>query len=160
MKTWDQAIKQALYMYVHRNQYAYFYGAKGQVLTDGVMNALIDAYPQHFGQYTMDELNVIKDFSRGKIGFDCSGFVEYCTGTPGSSAMQIHNCHNVTSDLVKGPAGSLLYKQGHIGLDVGFGMYVHMPHEGDSIIFGKILEYNWTQTGQSNYLNYEGSDNR
>ena len=161
MRTWDQAIKQALYMYVHRNQYAYFYGAKGQVLTEGVMNSLIDCYPQHFnGRYSKEELDAVKLFSKGKIGFDCSGFTEYCTGTPGSSAMQISECYNVSGDLVQGVAGSLLYKKGHIGLDIGYGYFLHMPHEGDSIILGKILEYDWTTTGQSNYINYKGADSR
>ena len=160
MKTWDSVIKQALYMYVHRDQYAYFYGAKGQVLTDSVMQALIDAEPQHFARFTKEELQCIKDFSRNRVGFDCSGYIGYLTGDWSYSGAQISHCRNVTTDLVAGPAGSLLYKYGHIGLDIGYGYFLHMPREGESIIMGKILEYNWTETGQSNYINYEGSDNR
>lgn len=160
MRTWDEVIKQALFMYVHRDQYAYFYGAKGEVLTEGNMESLIRAYPDHFNKYSPEEISIIKNWSRGKIGFDCSGFISYCSGAWGNSAQLISDCYNKSNDLVKGVAGSFLYKPGHIGLDVGYGMFVDCPTEGQSIRFGKILEYNWTTTGQSKYINYEGANNR
>ena len=96
MKTWDTAIKKALYMYVHRNEYAYFYGAKGEVLTENYMDMLIRMYPNHFKQYTPAQLRQIKNYSIGKIGYDCSGFITACTGAQGNSAMQLDSCNNIS----------------------------------------------------------------
>jgi len=160
MKTWDAVIKKALTMYCHRNEYAYFYGAKGEILTEGVMNYLIRAYPEHFKRYTQIQLQQIRNFSLGKIGYDCSGFLTAVSDIQGSSSMIFSGCDHVTDNLAAGPAGSILYRPGHIGLDVGFGMYVHMPREGESIVFGKISEYVWEWSGQHREINMEGSDSR
>ena len=73
--TYYEVIKKALNMLYHRDEYAYFYGAKGQILTDEVMNTLISLEPAYFSKYTTQELSAYKAFSRGKIGYDCSGFV-------------------------------------------------------------------------------------
>lgn len=75
MKKWDDVIKDALQMFVDRDKYCYFYGAKGQKMTDANMDALIKAEPKYFSQYTSEQLTQIKNYSRGKIGLDCSGFV-------------------------------------------------------------------------------------
>ena len=160
MKTWDTVIKKALRMYVHRNEYAYFYGAKGEVLTENVMDYLIRSYPKHFSQYTDAQLRQIKNFSLGKIGYDCSGFITAIAEIPGNSAMQFNTCTKTTDNLVAGRAGSLLWKPGHIGIDFGYGFFLHMPHEGDSIILGKISEYPWEYSGESSYIDMEGSDSR
>lgn len=160
MKTWDAVCKNALRMYVHRDHYAYFYGAKGEVLTDATMNRLIMSYPTHFAQYTKEQLDAIRKYSNGKIGYDCSGFITAVSDIPGSSSMQFSTCHDVTDNLASGPAGSLLYRPGHIGLDFGYGFFLHMPKEGRTIELGKISEYVWEKTGQSTYINMEGSDSR
>lgn len=160
MKTWDRIIVKAYEMYVDRSQYAYFYGAKGEVLTENAMDYLIRAYPRHFSQYTAQQLRDIKKFSLGRIGYDCSGFITAVTGIQGNSAMQFNTCVEVSDNLAAGPAGSLLWRPGHIGLDCGFGVFLHMPHEGDSIILGKINRYAWEKTGQSTEINMEGSDSR
>lgn len=160
MITWDAAIKKALYMYWKRDQYAYFYGAKGETLTESAMDYFIRTYPDHFSRYTENELKKIKEWSSGKIGYDCSGFTGICIGSWKNSAGQIADCADVTDDLVSGPAGSLLYRPGHIGLDIGYGYFLHMPNEGRTIELGKILAYPWEKTGKSILLDYEGSDNR
>lgn len=161
LRTWDTAIKNGLFAYYHREEYAYFYGAKGGLLTDAYMDYLIKTYPNHFIKYTPEELKRIKDYSRGKIGYDCSGFTGWiCTGDTQNSAGQFANCNHVSTDLVAGVAGSLLYRPGHIGIDIGYGYFLHMPNEGRTIELGKILEYPWEKTGRCNLLDYNGSDKR
>ncbi|MBO7095851.1 MAG: C40 family peptidase [Lachnospiraceae bacterium] len=163
MKTWDEAIKKGLLMFDHKEKYAYFYGAKGELLTDEIMYHLISAYPDHFAK--IPNLIEIMEYSRGKYGFDCSGFITFLTGDPGYSGAQIANCHDVTTNLAAGPAGSLLYttfggKGSHIGIDIGYGFFLMMSREGETVQFGKISEYPWEKSGQSKYLNMEGSDSR
>lgn len=160
MKTWDTMIKKALTMYCHRNEFAYFYGAKGEVLTEKYMDYLIRCYPTHFSKYTPEQLQEFKNYSIGKIGYDCSGFISAVSDLEGNSAMLFNTCTDISDNLAAGPAGSFLYRPGHIGLDVGYGMFVHMPREGESILFGKISEYPWERTGVCTYINMEGSDSR
>lgn len=160
MRTWDTVIKKGLYMYVHRADYAYFYGAKGEVLTENAMDYLIRAYPNHFKKYTPSQLKQIKNYSIGKIGYDCSGFITAISGIQGNSTMQFDTCHDITDNLAAGPAGSLLHRSGHIGIDIGYGYFLHMPREGESVVLGKISEYAWDLTGQSNQIGMEGSDSR
>lgn len=47
-------------MFYHRDEYAYFYGAKGQVLTDEVMNTLISLEPAYFQSIQHRNLQLIK----------------------------------------------------------------------------------------------------
>ena len=94
-------------MYVNRDAYAYFYGAKGQVLTDQVMTNLWNAEPAYFRRYTAEQKNQIFNNSRGKIGYDCSGFACKVTGETGYSA-SIYAKRTVETSLAEGVAGQFL----------------------------------------------------
>jgi len=54
-KSWYQVVKDGLHMYKDRDKYAYFYGAKGQVLTQKVMENLWAAEPDYFKRYNAEE---------------------------------------------------------------------------------------------------------
>ena len=174
-RTWDDAIKRGLYAHTRRREMVYFYGAKGQVLTDALMNYFISASPSHFSQFSAEEIEQIKRNSRGKLAYDCSGFTGWvCTGDKQYSAGQIANCSSVTSDLVAGVAGSILYtthggKGRHIGIDIGYGYCLDMGIEStdemvrlgyDSVRLRKVLECGWELSGQSNVIDYTGANNR
>lgn len=126
-------VQRAFKWYFERENAAYFYGAKGELLTDEVMDYFIRAEPEHFSRYSEEELRHIKDFSRGKIGFDCSGFVSACLGLRGwSSAALFAKCtERTTVEACK--AGSLLYRKGHIGIDIGSGACMMIGIEGRTI---------------------------
>lgn len=159
MRTWDEAIKIGLDIYNNREKYCYFYGAKGQTMTDTTMDALIAAQPTYFSKYTMQQIEDIKNYSRGKIGLDCSGFTGKCIGNMTYSGAQIENCGTYET-LAGGPAGSLLYKPGHIGLDIGYGYFLHFPIEGRTCELSKISNYDWQKSGQSKAIDYSGADAR
>ena len=106
--TYYEVIKKALNMFYHRDEYAYFYGAKGQVLTDEVMNTLISLEPAYFSKYTTQELSAYKAFSRGKIGYDCSGFVSAVVGAENYSTGHYHAGAEKTTPLL-GTEGNGLY---------------------------------------------------
>ena len=163
MKTWDEVIKDALSIHLHKDKYAYFYGAKGQVLTDSVMEAFWQAEPAYFKRYSAAQKKAIFDYSRGKIGYDCSGFVGAVTGCMMYSGAQWDKCTARSTNLANGPAGSLLYKPGHVALDIGYGYYLHFPSEMHSCELGRIKENTvpWTGTGMlTGYIDYTGSTNR
>lgn len=162
MKTWDQVIKDALYMHVHKDEYAYFYGAKGQKLTDAVMNALWDAEPEYFRRYTEAEKKKIFKYSRNKTGYDCSGFIAAVTGCNTYSGAIWSRCTRKTTPFL-GPAASILWRPGHVGLDIGYGYYLQTGKELESIEMGRISEWliAWEGSGRlEGYIDYEGATNR
>lgn len=168
-----KAIQRGLDAYRHRDKYAYFYGAKGVYLTDASMNALIAAEPAYFKKYSPEEIQQIKKNSRGKIGYDCSGFTGWiCTGDKQYSAGQYNNCSVKTTPAL-GVAGSVLFttwggKGRHIGLDIGYGYCLDMGYEStdaivashnDSVRLTRISETAWENSGQSRLLDYTGATN-
>lgn len=163
MKTWEQVIKDGLYYLVHSDRYAYFYGAKGQRLTDAEMNYLWSAEPDYFKKYDEAAKKKIFDYSRGKIGFDCSGFIGIITGCRTWSGAIWTRCTDKSENLFSGPAGSILWKPGHVALDIGYGYFIHFPSEMHSCEMGRISEnLNFFQgTGLlSAYIDYKGADTR
>ena len=157
---WYDAIKKGLQILQHKDEYAYFYGAKGKVLTDDYMNSLINFYKDYFKKYSKEQLKEIKNFSRGKIGFDCSGFLGHCIGDNSYSGAQIEHCVKTTDDKFAGVAGSVLWKPGHVGLDIGYGFFLHFPVQGESCTLGRIKEFDWKKSGESRFVNYKGADAR
>ena len=163
MKTWDTVIKEALNKYLHAEEYAYFYGAKGQRLTWATMSALWDAEKSYFSQYSEKEKADIFAFSYGKIGYDCSGFISAITGCHADSTSLFARCTNKSTDLASGVAGSLLWMPHHIGIDIGYGYGLHTGKEMRSIELCKLSERNpaWQKCGQlTSYIDYTGANNR
>lgn len=152
----DEALKRAFGILQRKGDYCYFYGLKNQVCSDAAMDWLIQNEKDYFGKYTEDALKYIKDFSRGKVGMDCSGFVSYCFGVSYPSQYLIDSCVHVTTPK-NGPAGSILWKPGHVGIDIGYGYFLHFPVEGKSCEIGKISEYDWQKSGQLSGVSYKGA---
>lgn len=163
MKTWDQVVKDALYYLVHKDEYAYFYGAKGQKLTDAEMDRLIAEEPEYWKRYDEATIKKIKKFSKNRIGFDCSGYISKVTGCNTYSGGIWSRCSKKTTNLYEGPAASILWKPGHVALDIGYGYFVHFPTELHSCEIGRISENLdfFEGTGQLvTYINYDGATNR
>lgn len=152
-------LRNAFKLYVNRERYAYFYGAKNVTLTEGVMNDLINTYWKiHFWRYTPDELRAIRDYSRGKIGLDCSGFITLISNVTGNSLMQYNSCP-VKMTIEAGKAGSLLYKTGHVGLDIGYGYCMHIPIEKHTFEIAKIQAIGFTASGELPGYDYSEANN-
>lgn len=146
---WYDVVETAKRIYDERDDYAYFYGAKGQVLTEPVMNALIAAEPNYFARrYTQQQIDAIKAYSIGKIGLDCSGFVCYVLEQAGVisrsewtySTVLIGKC-NPTAPPLQIPAAGILYRcpvstGRHVGIDIDGGLFLHMGREGASVELG------------------------
>lgn len=146
MKRSAEILKKALEYYCNRDKYCYFYGAKGETMTDKRMNDLISAYPRFYQNYSKQQLEDIKNFSRGKRGLDCSGFISKISGVPGYSASLIDKCVVKTTPR-NGKAGYLLYKPGHVGIDLGYGFQIDMSAPGHTLEIHRISEKNYTESG-------------
>lgn len=148
-------LRNAFKMYVNRFRYAYFYGAKGEVLTEKRMNELILGYPEYYSRFSAQALEEIKRYSRGKIGYDCSGFLTAITGIPGYSASLYEQTTDKTT-VEKGKAGYMLYKKGHCGVDIGYGYCMHIGSSGNTIEIAKIQSVGFTNSGA--FPNYDYSE--
>ena len=162
MRTWDEVVKKALEVYLHRDEYAYWYGAKGQVLTDSTMRALIAAEPEFFSKYSNAQIRQFMDFARGKIGLDCSGFVALCTGINTWSGGLWDRCYDRSSDVYQCVAGGLLWRPGHCAVDIGYGYGLDFPRQGSTceLFRHKEGKRDWTGCGKLSGIDYSGSDNR
>lgn len=147
--TWEKVVETAKSIYKERENYAYFYGAKGQVLTGPVMDTLIASEAGYFARrYTDQQIQAIKNYSVGKIGLDCSGFVCYVLEKVGAitrdewtySTALIGRCA-VQRPPLEIPAAGILYRcpastGRHVGIDIDHGKFLHMAREGCSIEMG------------------------
>ena len=156
MISWITVVKNGLNMLVHSGEYAYFYGAKGERLDRAAMDRLYNAYPGRYSGWTSEDKERLFAYCEGKIGYDCSGFVGVLTGDMSYSGGQIGHCLITTTPL-GGVAGSILYKNGHVGIDIGYGYFLHMPAEFKSIEIGKISEYDWEKSGEHQSVDYTGA---
>lgn len=169
-KSWYQVVKDGLQMYKDRDKYAYFYGAKGQKLTESVMNALWNAEPDYFKRYNAEEKKQIFKNSLNKIGLDCSGFVTRITGETGYS-IGIYGKRTKETSIADGLAGQFLFSTfhgsgRHIGIDAGMGFTLDMGNEAtdymvsvhrDSVRLMNIADGNWEHSFQTAAVNYNGS---
>lgn len=160
MVTFDTAIKKAWDVYFNKEKYAYLMGAKGVVIKNRKQfDEIVSWSPEHFKRYSEQELYEIYCYCLGKTCFDCSGFIYYLTGDYNYSAVQWSHC-TPNASLAEGVAGSLLYKPGHIGIDIGYGNFMHFPIEKHTIEIGKIKDYSWKNSGLHKNIDYTGSINK
>lgn len=173
MKTYRDIVSAAEALYQKRDQYCYFYGAKNVRLTDDVMESLWRAEPGYFSRYGSEQKKAIFNFSRGRIGLDCSAFVCLVLETAGIitrgqwtySTALIGKCTNVTADVASAssPAGSLLYSTfhnagRHIGVDGSDGWFYDIAAEGDTIRHLRIRDYGkWEKAGRYPGVDYSGA---
>lgn len=173
MATYKDIVNAAAALYANRNKYCYFYGAKNVVLTDERMNALWDAEPGYFSRYTKTQKKSIFNYSRGKVGLDCSAYVCLVLETAGIitrsqwtySTALIGECTNITANPASAtsPAGSLLYSTfhnagRHIGVDGGSGWFYDIGAEGDTIRHMKITDWGkWEKAGRYPGVDYTGA---
>ena len=161
---WADVISNAIRIFLKRENYAYFYGAKGQILTPELMVELIACEPAYWAKYSPAEIEKIKAWSIYKVGVDCSGFVNLCVKQTNWSTGYWNDCVNKTTPVL-GTWGNLLYtthggKGRHVAIDVGAGRFLHAPKEMHSIELGVIKNYDWEGSGQIKGIDYTLASNR
>ena len=145
-------------LYSKRENFAYFYGAKGQVLTPALIKSLMLAERDYFSRYSEKELKEIYYYSVGKWGIDCSGFINLLTGQTNWSTGYWTDSVNKTTPAA-GTWGNILYTTfggagRHIGIDIGEGRFLHAPRELHTIEMGMIKDYSWEGSGQIKGISY------
>lgn len=169
LSDWDFVRTNAVRLYSNRDGFAYLYGGNGEYIrTKDEAKAIVEkmwaAYPSHFQAaviktgHTKDELI---EHIVGKRVMDCSALVCYVSqGTDWgklsvkydlNSSGLISVCHDITTPKL-GVCGGLLWKQGHVGIDVGGGVFVEAANEFVDIRLRNITGF--TKSGRLPWVNY------
>lgn len=157
--------KEALKYYVHRNEYAYLYGTDGQLGDDALVDKMVRRHAKHFAKFTHEDIQRLKDYVRGKTCFDCSGFIHTLFGSPDLNSFGIisecDKLYKLPEEVTQSPEGTVLYRPGHIAVDVGHGFFVDCAAEFDTFRFLNIREYGaFTEAGEwSKYCDYTDAYN-
>lgn len=159
MYTGKEVSARALEMYNNREKYAYLYGAKGQIGTDDFVRSMFAAYPDYYARYSSEMKEEIVKYCRGKILYDCSGFVCECAGIPDVySGKLLEDGKKKTKNMLDGKEGWLCYKKGHVGIDRGDGTFLHIFGEMHTIEPKRFSDYDWTDQCRIAGVDYSYED--
>lgn len=159
MYTGKEVSARALEMYNNREKYAYLYGTKGQIGTDDFVRSMFAVYPDYFAKYSAAQKEDIVNYCRGKILYDCSGFVCECAGIPDVySGKLLDDGSRKTKNMLDGKEGWLCYKKGHVGIDRGDGTFLHIFGEMHTIEPKRFSDYDWTDQCRISGVDYSYED--
>ncbi len=156
-KTWDDVVKNAMAIFYHRDRFTYCLSGDGQKADEFQYN--YDYYKSYHNNKSF--AHWLRDGASGKYVFDCGGFVTAVTGMNiylTSSDLRGKGLHRTTPE--KGVAGSMLWKAGHVGIDIGYGYFLHFPDYDHTCELGKISQYDWKESYQLPGIDYAGSTAR
>lgn len=155
-RSFYKVIEKAYWFIANANSIAYLYGGDGRICTDAYFDLWLQRYPHRIPE---DRVDYIRNFTVGKRIYDCSQLVVECVGCPDMTSQRLINCCNpVTEDLSAGPEASILWKKGHVGLDIGCGWALDIPKEGETVRVRRVSDGGWTKSGQLwLYVNYNGA---
>lgn len=137
---------------------AYLYGGDGRIITEAYIRQLASYYPSHFQGIDLDALS---RHARLAHALDCSQLIVGLTDAPGdmSSGTLIAKC-TYTTTPEKGVEGSLLWKPGHVGLDMGKGYCLEMVGEFRDLQINKISGRGFTRSGRLPWVDYTGASDK
>lgn len=120
---------------------AYAYGAKGEVLTEQVLERLIRNNPS---QYTANYIDKTKK-NLGRVCVDCSGLISWYTGIERSSAGYFDTAKKkvLVSNLDESMKGWAMWKRNHIGIYVGSGKCVEAKGVDYGVVLSDVRETSW-----------------
>lgn len=170
-KKWYHVIRDALRMYAHKGNYAYLYGANGELGSRELVERLWSQYPDHFRATVINQGKTKEDLIRhvtGRYCYDCSSFgcavtqtetFPHCTVTVDYSSSALHAKMNPRRTPVEGTAGSILWKPGHVALDIGHGMCIDFANEFIDMRLYDLSTGNFVCDGELPWVDYTGTSN-
>ena len=135
----------------------YVYGAKGAdgKLTQSKVNWLAKNYPNIF---TKKYLNKIANKKLvGKVCCDCSGLISWGTGKVLGSSQLYANAYTrlPISKWKDFAVGTVVWKQGHVGIYLGDGLVVEERGIDYGCIISKITDVKWQYGLTFSWLSYD-----
>lgn len=137
---------------------AYLYGGDGRRATDAYIRSLAALYPAHYKGIDLDKL---VRHAKGAMAFDCSQLIVAFTNAPSdmSSGTLLGRCKERTTPA-EGVEGSLLWKPGHVALDIGKGYCLEMVNEFKDLQVNKISGRGFMVSGRLPWVDYTGASSK
>ena len=170
-KKWYDVIRHALRMYANKYKYAYLYGANGEIGSRELVERLWAQYPEHFRETVTKQGKTKEDLIQHVLGrncYDCSSFVcavtqtntyPHFTVTKDYASGGLHGVMSPRRTPVEGTAGSILWKPGHVALDIGHGMCIDFANEFIDMRLYDISTGNFVDDGELPWVDYTGTSN-
>lgn len=154
-----------------RQHWGYVWGTYGQVLTEELLKAKLEQYPEDLGSYEV----FIREHWLGGRTADCVGLIkgygwlnadslqiEYgSNGMPdlGSDAMYENATVRGELDTMPEVPGLAVWKEGHIGIYIGNGEVIHASSTRVGVVKTPLSASGWTHWLQIPYIYYpEGAE--
>ena len=121
----------------------YFYGAKFNVLTESYMQAMHERYPD---KVTKSYMKKARD--KGQVGrknVDCSGLI-YGYRDKNLGSYQLYSTAKKRlpiSEVDKFAVGTVLWKEGHVGVYIGNGEVVEARGINYGVVRTKVTDHKW-----------------
>lgn len=152
----NDVVRKALEFLVNPNQYGYCLGAQGERLEE------LGEKIRYYYKMSTYEYAMKYHYNMDTIMFDCSGLVNYCVGLSRNYTSKDYGLptRGLSTDLKGGRAGSVLWKKGHVGIDVGHGLVVEIKNEGSRPSISRISDRDFTHTVELPCVDYTYVNNR
>ena len=182
MKKWQHFVRDLRLMMLEKDNFDYLYNSNGEILDTydkayKLCKQNWELYPAHFEKYVTAKGYKFEDLVervKGKKVFDCSSLVlafSQCEGDiydfyvkQDMSSWGIRNKMIDLTSIPDGLWGQVLWREGHVGIDVGNGLIVD-----DACEFVGMREYRFdsptafatafTDSGKLPWIDYTGSIN-
>lgn len=171
LSDWDYVRTLAVRLYNNREEFAYLYGGNGEYIRTrdeaaAIVGRMWSAYPSHFKAsvintgHTRDELI---DHIVGKRVVDCSALVCYVSQSKNWGKLAVKYDLNssglitVSTDITtpkKGVCGGVLWRSGHVAVDVGGDTLVEAANEFIDIRMRSIAGAGFTKSGRLPWVDY------
>lgn len=171
LSDWYCVLNNAQRVFLNRDGFAYLYGGNGEYIrtkdeATAIVNKMWGLYASHFQAsviktgHSKDELI---EHIVGKRVLDCSALVCYVSQATDwtklkvtydlNSSGLITASHDITTPK-DGIVGGVLWKSGHVGIDVGGDGFVEAANEFVDIRMRKISEAGFTKSGRLPWVAY------
>lgn len=120
---------------------AYAYGAKGEILTEQLLERLIRENP---AQYTSDYIKKTRK-NLGRICVDCSGLISWYTGIKRGSSGYLDTAKKkvLVSQLDESMKGWAMWRRNHIGIYVGNQQCVEAKGVDYGVVLSDVRDTSW-----------------
>lgn len=135
-------------IYLDREHWTYCQGGLGEL---GESKEIKGLYEYYYGQpnkskyMTLPYSEWLEKYGRGRRCTDCSNFFNVLFERKDHyyQVWRFNNYPAFSGDLVDAPAGTALYKVGHVGISLGNGKMMDFPHYNDTCRIANIDPYVW-----------------
>lgn len=177
---WNKVIQSAIKLYTRRGGATYCLGCSGQTVGGVGNNTIRSNFLYYYDHgYKAQMGKGLKGWNSSMTGeqawalwskqwhnhmaFDCSGLIDYCIN--GEQIGHKYSSYDFgampkNESLAAGCAGSVLWKSGHVGLDIGYGALIEIGTWNDTIQLNLISERTFTSSHKIKGVDYTGSDAR